>query len=55
MDMEFYVEDAWAVMATFKKMEMNPKYPLTFKYEINDDPDWDAISGLFDLLFIHGS
>src|SRR6478736_5986415 len=43
MDMEFYVEDAWAVMATFKKMEMNPKYPLTFKYEFNDDPEWDAI------------
>jgi hypothetical protein len=49
MDMEFYIEDVWAVVAAFKKMEMNPKYPLTFKYEFNDDPDWHAISGLFNL------
>jgi len=49
MDIEVYVENRDSTMVELHKMENDPKAPGTFKYETNDDPNWDAVDGLFNL------
>ena len=49
LDIEAYVENRDNAMVELYKMEHDAKAPGTFKYEMNDDPDWDAVEGLFNL------
>lgn len=50
LNLEMYLEDATAGKAALQKMANNPYNFFSFTYEYHFDPDWEAVSGIFNYI-----
>ncbi len=49
MNLEMYLEFKEPTMTHLQTILNNPNRPVSFNYEVTDDPNWEAVSGLMEL------